>query len=49
MTIALAMILLGTLAVYAGFKNISFQAAIRGDNTVARTPITQSGPGKVTA
>jgi hypothetical protein len=47
-TIAFAMILLGTLAVYAGWKNISFQAAIRGDNTVARTPITQSGPNLVT-
>jgi hypothetical protein len=42
------MILLGTLAVYAGWKNISFQRAVMGDNTVARTRITQSGEGLVT-
>lgn len=49
MTIAFSMILVGSLLVYCGWKNVSVASAVRGDNTVARTPITQSGTGVVTA
>jgi hypothetical protein len=47
-SIAFAMLLIGSLLVYCGIKNISIGAALRGDNTVARPQITQSGAGQVT-
>lgn len=36
MSVAWAMILLGALMVYAGWKNLSLGALVRGDNTVAK-------------
>jgi hypothetical protein len=49
MTIAFGMILLGSLLVYCGWKNVSVAEALRGNNTVARKPITKSGAGVVTS
>lgn len=37
MTIKLGMILLGTLLIYGGWRNLSVQALIFGDNTTPKT------------
>lgn len=36
MTIKLGLIILGSLLIYSGWKNLSVQALIFGDNTVAK-------------
>lgn len=43
MSIAFGMILLGSLLIVAGWKNVSLSAAARGDNTQPKGAIT-GGP-----
>lgn len=40
MSISFAMILFGSLLVYAGWKDKSVAALARGDNTTAKPPVT---------
>lgn len=39
MTIAFAMLLLGSLLVYCGWNKLSVRDALRGNNTVAKAPV----------
>lgn len=40
MSVSFAMILLGSLLVYAGWKDKSVAALARGDSSVAKPPVT---------
>lgn len=39
MTVAFAMLLLGSLLVYCGWNKLSIRAALRGDNTVPKAAV----------